>query len=709
MAVQLSTSKDSNQLDHLPDSIGMQLSFLDLGSNQLSALNESFGGLHFLEYLVMEDNQLTSLPESIGKMKKLRWLQMNSNKLTSLPATISQLVQLEALYHQNNHLTSLPGSIGDLEALRVLSLDSNRLMSLPESSGRLRLMTLHLDSNRLTSVPKLNSQNLQELRVAKNQLRTVDLSDMSHLLILSLHDNLLKNIASGGKLGSLEVLLLHSNRLHSHEEICELGLGGALKTLYLHGNALHQIPPCLNQWTSLEVLTLHRNLLSGEVPKTLAELPKLTVLTLHANRLHGSLPEELATAPKLAFFSAHANDLQGPIPPLKLRKDCVNDDSFMRNHDNCDDFASPGPWAMICLSSEVKLHCPKSCKVCNNASARGPVLLLHDNRLSCSLPHEVTGWPEDMRSISLIGNMLGNGSSELPSWVHVDEHQPFLYVSGSEAFRILKRMMLLASVFAASSLLLLGTNGTSYQHILSTKAGSELTRQAHVFLLQTGAALSIVAVCLLALYCVHANYYTCGSGFSSTTVSNFSNPYHGHALVEWAVAVLWSLWIAVGAFFLRRAPTYGGLEVRESTSWLVVFLNLIYSCCWLCIVALLSFPSVAYAVVSAIPSNNTLHLSAWWLRFFNCQAALVMVLVDMFATPRAVALFADATGIRRSMLSMAARLGTMWLAAVLSTFYLTTHCMNGWTHLWKAPGRICCSMFEFEFKNPFSSNYSNFE
>ena len=123
-------------------------------------------------------------------------------------------------------------------------------------------------------------------------------------------------------------------------------------------------------------------------------------------------------------------------------------------------------------------------------------------------------------------------------------------------------------------------------------------------------------------------------------------------------------------------------------SWLECFLKFVYSCCWLCVVAVLSFPSVAYAVVSAIPHNNTMQLSAWWLQFFHYQAALVMVLVDMFITPKAVAFFADATGMRRSMLFMAARLGTMWLAAVLSTIYLTTHCMNGWTQLWKVSGCV---------------------
>ena len=60
-----------------------------------------------------------------------------------------------------------------------------------------------------------------------------------------------------------------------------------------------------------------------------------------------------------------------------------------------------------------------------------------------------------------------------------------------------------------------------------------------------------------------------------------------------------------------------------------------------------------------------------------------MVLIDTLITPKLVAGFHAATGIRRSMLLMAARLGTMWLAAVLVTLYLSTECMNGWTLFWQ--------------------------
>ena len=677
---------NSNQLTSVPESIAelSQLNLLDLGSNQLTAFPD-LRKMEWLSFLSMQNNQLLSLPEWIGDLKSLAKLRLESNKLTWLPVSITQLQNLMYLHLQNNQLNALPDSIGDLKHLEILSLDSNRLISLPESVGSLNLIRLHLDSNLLTSIPRLGSKRLVELRIAKNRLTTLpDFGNMTQLKILSLQSNYLEKLSqSAGNLNSLKVALLHSNRIRDSAEICKLGLGDSLQTLYLHGNRLPEMPPCLNQFVSLEVLTLHRNFLTGEVPEMLAELRNLNVLTLHGNYLHGTLPEELANAPKLAVFSAHSNHLVGPIPSFRLHKDCVNDASFVMDRNTCEDYL---PWLVECRAGEFPFHCPKTCGCCHNASARGPVLLLHDNRLSCSLPQEVTSWPEDLRSISLIGNMLGNGSHALPQWIHSHEHQPFLYMSDHKTSDIFKRTILLACMFTLCWVLVLGTS--VHRHILVTKAGSDLTRRAHAFVFQMGTALSVMAAFLLVLYYADARYYACGSSFSSTTVGNFSNPYHGNIFAEWAVAIVWSCWVAVGAYFLRRAPTGSVARDGEITSWVALFIKFIYCVCWLCIVALLSFPSVAYAVVCAIPFNNTFRLSAWGLKFFHYQAAFVMVLVDMFITPKVVKAFSDATGMRRSMLMMAARLGTMWLAAVLSTVYLTTHCMNGWTHLWKVPRYI---------------------
>ena len=295
----------------------------------------------------------------------------------------------------------------------------------------------------------------------------------------------------------------------------------------------------------------------------------------------------------------------------------------------------------------------------------------------------MTNWPEAMRSISLIGNKLGDGQYDLPNWIHKDEHQPFLYLSSNAVVDIFKKIILLVTLFVAGMFLLIRRTGVNgFMQILRSEAGAPLTHKAHRFLLQMSIPLSVAGVILFSLYHVGAKYYLCSDWFSSSALSNFSNPDHSHAVAEWAVAILWAIWVLVGAIFLRRAPNpRPEREMRRCCEGCLQKLS--YSFLWLCIVTLLSFPSIFYAISSSIPFNNTLSLPPGWQNILHYQAALIMVLVDMLITPKAVAMFSARTGLRRSMLFMAGRLVTMWLAATLTTLYLSTHCLNGWTFFWK--------------------------
>ena len=290
----------------------------------------------------------------------------------------------------------------------------------------------------------------------------------------------------------------------------------------------------------------------------------------------------------------------------------------------------------------------------------------------------MTQWPEEMRAISLIGNKLGDGHPNLPSWIHTNERQPFLYVSSNRTSRIFKKTMLFATLFIFSMFFFRLRTGLD----LSPEAGTPLIHKAHTFLLQLCVPLSAAAALLFGLYYLCATYYVCSDRFSSSTLSNFSK--HGHAIAEWAVAIMWTVWIAVSAFYLRNAPNpKPEREVSSNPGFRGRFEKLIYSFFWLCIVAILSSPSVFYSISNSLPSDNTLSWSVWWQHVFHYQAALIMVLVDMFITPKAAAVFSARTGLRRSMLFMAGRLVTMWLAATLTTLYLSPHCMNGWVFAWK--------------------------
>ena len=359
--------------------------------------------------------------------------------------------------------------------------------------------------------------------------------------------------------------------------------------------------------------------------------------------------------------------------------------------------------SQIALWVDGKKYCPKSCDLCNTSSSRGPVLLVHKNRLSCSLPEEVTQWPTEIRSISLIGNNLGNGSRDLPPWIHKDEQQLFLYVSSNTALDICLKMIYYAYIFMACMFFLLVRTETSHiRHVLDSFVTPQLTRNSHKYLLQMSTLLSPFGVALFCLYSMRREYYgnACrhADGFSSTTLSHFSNPSHGNPVAEWFVAIMWAGWVTLVAFFVRT-PNRPEREVRYtrfSERWCLTLLQkLVYSLFWLCVVTILASPSVIYALAVTgsiqLPADKTSIHSIldrkWWSNVGNetlhYQVSLIMVLVDMFITPKLVAIYSARTGLCRFWLFMAARLVTMWLAATLTTLYLSTDCMNGWTHTWK--------------------------
>ena len=122
----------------------------------------------------------------------------------------------------------------------------------------------------------------------------------------------------------------------------------------------------------------------------MSRLSELKLLTLYETRHTGRIPKDLENAPKLTFLSAYSNYLEGHIPTFNLSKDCVDDASFLVNGTRP---CTTAEWGIV---PDVDKHCP-SCGLCPRTSARGPVLLLHDNRLSCNLPDHLTKWAKHIR------------------------------------------------------------------------------------------------------------------------------------------------------------------------------------------------------------------------------------------------------------------------------------------------------------------------
>lgn len=211
----------------------------------------------------------------------VRWTK-SANWLSGLPLQTWQGLTLQngritgiALPNNNvnGSLTSAIVQLAALTALQSLNLSGNALAGvLPSAIGSLRtLRTLNLSGVGLSgAVP-------QEL----------------------------------GNLDSLEVLRLDSNRLEGSVEAVFCTLGGvstrqraSLKEFRVNNNRLSGvIPPCIVEFTALEIAHLQNNLFTGSIPERVVELTQLRELVLANNRLSGALPR---TFDKSAVFVGKA-------------------------------------------------------------------------------------------------------------------------------------------------------------------------------------------------------------------------------------------------------------------------------------------------------------------------------------------------------------------------------------------------------------------
>ena len=688
-----------NRLQSIPESMGSltQLTWLDLSHNRLESIPDSLGSLTQLTGLDLRQNRLKSIQDWLGSLTWLRHLYLSDNRMESIPESLGSLTRLEQLYLSNNWLKSIPQSLGSLTRLGWLDLNDNQLTSIPESLGSLTmLMELDLRSNRFAELPDAIGRlgSLEVLQADRNFLTELpqSLGQLANLKRLHLQHNKLQDFVAGPALPSLEVLLLQSNRLQAIEQFCQLR---NLTTLYLHKNHLSgRIPPCLSALSSLRVLTLHENRLTGEIPRGLPAMRFLKVLTLHQNKLSGRIPADVGSFAQLAFLSVHANALTGPVPELNLTDGCTNDDSFSMIVEHATfgfkEFTCAGPilpflWTTQKQKQMFQDACPERVHTCEKASARGPTLLLHGNRLSCGAPRDVTAVPESLRSLVVIGNMLGDPSMKLPAWVAKVEQQPFLYVSISTLRLLCWRLAALALLFAGAWRLVLG----SWRHLQITEALEDEIEISHRFLVTASGLFAPLALVLFCLYVFGSFYYDgCGDDFLKSTAAYFQSP----ECEPW-LGCTWSVWSLGSAWLLRHVPKpkehRGARPGRPSAKtskalWWIV---------WLGLVLLLSAPSMAYAFMSTLPQQNQLLTRPWVLWAVKNQAALVMMLVDMLVTPKLAAMMSQRSRINRSMLLMAARTATMWLNAALYTIYLSEHCQRGWTRYWNV-----CNVASEEYK-----------
>nr|XP_016516044.1 PREDICTED: receptor-like protein 12 [Nicotiana tabacum] len=323
-----------------------------------------------LKFLQMRANHLTGQLKEFG-YNLLEVLDVGGNKLHGpIPRSFSKLVNLTTLdLSTNNFSGGLDiGMFSNCKQLRRLGLSFNNLsvfsshkdMALPSSIGRLyasscnirelnflqaatRIGQLDLSNNKIYGkIPDWAWSDWQSslfyLNLSSNFLTAIDpLHDFENLVYLDLGSNLIqgelpappprmflfivsKNNFTGRlpsplcRMSTLVILDLSSNNLSGVIPKCLANMSRSLSVLDLHDNQFHgTVPTKFGRESTLRSLNLRNNKLEGTLPQTLANCRALEVLDLGENLLNDTFPKWLGTLPRLQVLSLRSNRLHGPI------------------------------------------------------------------------------------------------------------------------------------------------------------------------------------------------------------------------------------------------------------------------------------------------------------------------------------------------------------------------------------------------------------
>ncbi|KAK7315168.1 hypothetical protein VNO77_33701 [Canavalia gladiata] len=348
----LNLSWNQFQGSHVPHFIGSlrNLRYLDLSNSDFGGkIPSQFGFLSHLIYLNLGGNSLEgSIPYQLGNLSLLQHLDLKGNSLEGvIPSQLGSLSNLQKLYlgyggalkiDNGNHV----GGHWLSNLTSLIHLDLSLISNLNNSHGWLQIFG---------KLPKLRELSLSDCSLSdyfilslnpfkfnsSSSLSVFDLSwntftsstvfewvsnISSNLVELDLCGNFLEAPPSnhfGMMMNSLERFDLSSNRLKggvmkSFMNIC------TLHYLNIYGNNITEDLPsivrnlsggCIRY--SLEELYLSYNQITGSLPD-LSIFSSLKILDLSVNRLSGKIAEDTGLPSQLESLSIESNSLEGGVP-----------------------------------------------------------------------------------------------------------------------------------------------------------------------------------------------------------------------------------------------------------------------------------------------------------------------------------------------------------------------------------------------------------
>ncbi|XVF18633.1 hypothetical protein REPUB_Repub11eG0039400 [Reevesia pubescens] len=365
-----------------------KLTQLDLSFNRLEgALPNHVSELQLLEIFSLSNNCISGgVPSWLFTLPSLGVLDLSYNKLTGPIEQTQKPNSVLSIGLSSNEIHGpIPSSLFDLVNLTTLRLSSNNLSGVIESymlSKLKNLVDLDLSNNSLLSL----SSSGNDVHYSFPQLARVLFSSCSirqfpnffrtsHLEALDLSNNRISGGISKWEAEGWEQLTM-LNLSYNFLTTLEQFPGKNLEILDLHSNLLQGpiLSICLNPQIPnppkfLSVFLISENKMTGNIPSLICNLTSLVVLDLSKNSLSGVIPECLGNLSYgLKFMNLQMNNFYGKIP-----------DSFMNNELR----------DLFLNDNQLEGSLPRSLANCSSLE----VLNLGDNKLTDTFPHWLAPLP----------------------------------------------------------------------------------------------------------------------------------------------------------------------------------------------------------------------------------------------------------------------------------------------------------------------------
>ncbi|XP_037495191.1 receptor-like protein 15 [Jatropha curcas] len=297
------------------------LKLLDLSYNNFigDVALSPLRSLTSLEYLNLFGN-LFQIPISLSPFfnhSKLNYLDCQDNKIYAAmdDHNLTPKFQLDILKlsgYRSYGSGKLPGFLHHQYNLQVVDLSHNRIQgNFPKwlLENNTKLEELHLANNSLSGSFQLPTHSLLEI----SQWNRKNVSD-NHLF-----GNIPKWI---GNMSSLEILDLSLNSISGSlsSNFCS---NSYLREIHLSKNKLQgSLRNVFSDCYSLMVLDLSHNKLIGKIPTWIVNISRLSYILLSHNNFIGELPIQLCGLKELSLINFSHNNLSGHVPScLTLRSD----------------------------------------------------------------------------------------------------------------------------------------------------------------------------------------------------------------------------------------------------------------------------------------------------------------------------------------------------------------------------------------------------